>query len=233
MRRFSDEKLFALKFIKPRDKKEYQKIKNEVAIMNMQGNCILPCIDAYDYSEKLWIFHQLMDVGNFKQIFKERKGRGVIDEKLCKYILKKTVEGLVFLHSQGIIHRDLKSDNILVNSEGEIKLSEFGYQERTSVCYMAPEMVMNNHEFTPKVDVWSLGVFAYEMAMGDPPYSGMPDAKILYNIVSKSPPVISNKSSVLFREFVANCLKKDPEIRPSAQDLLNHGFLREAEDNRE
>ena len=91
VRKFADEKMFALKFIKPRDKAEYQNIKNEVAIMKMKGNSILHCIDAYDFSEKLWIFRELMDIGNLRQIFKDRKGKGLFDEKFCKYILLKIV----------------------------------------------------------------------------------------------------------------------------------------------
>ena len=141
VRRFSDDQLFAMKFIKPANKQEYQNIKNEVAIMKMNGKCILNCIDAYDFSEKLWIVHPLMDMGNLKYIIKERKGNGAIDEKICAYILRNILDGINYLHQKGITHRDIKSENILVNSEGEIKLSEFGYQKRTSVCYMAPELI--------------------------------------------------------------------------------------------
>ena len=103
-------------------------------------------------------------------------------------------------------HRDLKSENVLVNSEGEIKLSEFGFQDRTTVCYMAPELIQDNKEYDQKIDIWSLGIFAYEMATGEPPYHNLPDSRVLYNIVTKQPPVINSKYSKDFREFVMICL---------------------------
>ena len=99
VRRFSDEKLFALKFIKPKNKQEYKNIKNEVAIMKMQSKSIVSCVDAYDFSEKLWIITELMDIGNLKRIFKDRKGKGIFDEKFCKYILRSVLQGLQFLHA--------------------------------------------------------------------------------------------------------------------------------------
>jgi len=66
-----------------------------------------------------------MDVGAITECLEERKG--VIEEKVCKYILRCVLEGLYFLHSRGIVHRDIKSDNILVNTDGDIKLADFGY----------------------------------------------------------------------------------------------------------
>ena len=74
---------------------------------------ILKCFDAYDYKERLWIFLELMDIGAMTNMLTEYRGK--IDEKICAYILRRVLEGLDFLHSKGVIHRDIKSDNILVN----------------------------------------------------------------------------------------------------------------------
>ena len=79
----------------------------------------------------------------------------------------------------------MKSENILVNSEGEIKLSEFGFQDPTSVSYMAPELVLDRDNYTKKIDIWSLGIFAIEMATGETPYHKESEARILYNIIKK------------------------------------------------
>lgn len=94
-------------------------------LMCTSEDSILQCIDAYDHRERLWVFLELMDVGALTEILEEKKGN--IDEKVCAYILKRTLEGLYFLHKRGIVHRDIKSDNILVNTQGDIKLADFGY----------------------------------------------------------------------------------------------------------
>ena len=68
---------------------------------------------------------ELMDIGAITECLEDVRGQ--IDENVCKYILHQALEGVYFLHSRGILHRDIKSDNILVNTEGEIKLADFGY----------------------------------------------------------------------------------------------------------
>lgn len=111
----------------------------------------MKCYDAYDFNDKLWIILELMDFGAYTKLC-EAKG-GEMDEKIMAYILKKSLQGLLFLHQRGILHRDIKSDNILFNSEGSIKLADFGYatqltKERRgtvskvgTICWMAPEIV--------------------------------------------------------------------------------------------
>jgi serine/threonine protein kinase len=86
---------------------------------------ILKCIDAYDFRERLWVFLEMMDVGALTTMLEERRGN--FDEKICAYILRKTLEGINYLHSRGIVHRDIKSDNILINKQGDIKIADFGY----------------------------------------------------------------------------------------------------------
>ena len=113
--------------MEPKNTNDYNNIKNEVAIMMMCAECdsVLQCIDLYDYHEKLWVFLELFDIGAMTEILEEKKGD--IPENVCAYILYKVLEGLQFLHQRGIAHRDIKSDNILANSNGDIKLADFGY----------------------------------------------------------------------------------------------------------
>jgi serine/threonine protein kinase len=127
VKRLSDRKDFALKFIQPQNVQDYNNIKNEVALMMLceEEDSILKCIDAYDFKERLWVFLEFMDVGALTSMLEERRGK--IDEKIQAYILRKTLEGLHYLHSRGIVHRDIKSDNILINKEGDLKIADFGY----------------------------------------------------------------------------------------------------------
>jgi len=127
VKRISDQKQFALKYIEPKNKTDYNNIKNEVAIMMLckEQYGIIRCIDAYDFYEKLWVFLELMDVGAITECLEDKKGD--ISENVCKYILRSSLEGIYFLHQRGILHRDIKSDNILINTNGDIKLADFGY----------------------------------------------------------------------------------------------------------
>jgi serine/threonine protein kinase len=118
---------------------------------------IIKCSDAFDYGERLWIIMELMDIGAITDILEEKGGN--MEERLCAFILRKTLEGLCYLHSKSIIHRDIKSDNILVNSNGDIKLCDFGYATQLTktkrgtvsqvgtICWMAPELVKNDKKY--------------------------------------------------------------------------------------
>lgn len=136
-------------------------------------------------------------------------------ENICKYVLCRALEGLNYLHERNIIHRDIKSDNLLMSTNGDIKLADFGYAVQLTsevagrgskvgtVCWMAPELIKGERKYTTKVDIWSFGIFAIEMATGDPPYINEPQNKVIFNIVNKTPPPIKHSRwSEEFRSFV-------------------------------
>ena len=145
--------------MRPKNEKEFNSIKNEVGIMMMcqDDDSVIKCLDAFDYGERLWVIMELMDVGALTEILEEKKGN--IDERLCAYILRRSLEGLYYLHSKSIIHRDIKSDNILININGDIKLCDFGYATQLTkikrgtvsqvgtVCWMAPELIKKEKKY--------------------------------------------------------------------------------------
>ena len=149
-------------------------------------------------------------------------------ENVIKYMLKQTLKGLHFLHQNNIVHRDIKSDNILTDEQGNVKLADFGYsaqltQERLgrsskvgTLCWMAPELIKGERKYDVKVDIWSFGVFAFELANGNPPYLYEAQSRVIINIITKSPPKIQKKWSKEYAEFVDLCLTKDPSKRPTA-----------------
>ena len=236
----------ALKFIEPKNSKERQIIRNELGVMKMcqESEAVLRCYEAFDYRQRLWIFLEFMDGGCLTPIVEERKGN--ISEGVCAFILYQTLRGVHALHSRNIVHRDIKSDNILVNEQGDLKLADFGYaaqltQEKKgrsskvgTVCWMAPELIRGKQQYDNKVDIWSFGIFALEIADGEPPYISEPQQKVLYLIVTKEAPrLIPGKWSASFQDFVAQCLNKNPEERATSEKLLEHPFLRFAEKYRE
>lgn len=94
---------------------------------------------------------------------------------------------------------------------------------------MAPELIKGGREYNVKVDIWSFGIFAMELADGDPPYINETQQRVVYNILKKNPPPIKGKWSNDFADFVKQAVTKDPEQRPSAEELLQHKFLQVAE----
>lgn len=196
-------------------------------------------IEAYDFKQRLWIFVELMDDALTMYVQTLHK---TYSENIVKYVLKKSLEGLDFLHQKHIIHRDIKSDNLLMSARGDVKLADFGYacqltEEKAgrqskvgTVCWMAPELIKGERSYTTKVDIWSFGIFAMEMADGDPPYINEPQGRVIFNIVKKETPPIGPRWSNLYRDFVKVCLTKDAALRPDAAELLKHPFLADADD---
>jgi serine/threonine protein kinase len=233
--------VYALKYITPKNDNEKKIFRNEIALMMecKDTEFVLNYKEAYWFRDKIWIIIELMDGGALTPMLEEMKGS--YSEEFCKYVLYKTVKALKFLHDKDILHRDIKSDNVLFSSDGKIKLADFGYAckltqqqiKRKSkvgtICWMAPEMIRGKEKYDAKVDVWSLGIFAIEMAEGEPPYIHEQQKRILFNILNNEVPLISEKWSRDFRDFVAQCTVKDPEKRASCDVLLAHPFMNGAD----
>lgn len=179
--------------------------------------------------------------GNLTELVMDRAGN--LPEKVMAYIAREILSGLLVLHNHHRIHRDLKSDNVLISAEGDVKLGDFGYAAQLTTeqnvrqtvvgtpSWMAPELVIGSN-YDQKVDIWSLGIVMLELAEGEPPYLRENPMRALFYIASKPAPQLKNKRrwSSEYHDFVSKCLVKKPQDRSSATELLSHPFLQLVEE---
>lgn len=174
------------------------------------------------------------------------KSFGKFDEGLVKFITRQVLDGLRYLHSNGIIHRDLKADNLLLETDGTCKISDFGISKKSqdiysnnaemsmqgTVFWMAPEVIHNIVEdkkqgYSAKVDIWSLGCVVLEMFAGQRPWSNEAVISAIYKIgKTKLAPPIPEDVSEEAKDFLKQCFITDSEMRPTAEELLKHPFMK-------
>eukprot|EP00163_Fabomonas_tropica_P026767 TRINITY_DN5030_c0_g1_i3.p1 TRINITY_DN5030_c0_g1~~TRINITY_DN5030_c0_g1_i3.p1 ORF type:complete len:326 (+),score=98.75 TRINITY_DN5030_c0_g1_i3:897-1874(+) len=195
----------------------------------------------------LWLVVRYMDCGSAYDILRGEYPTGLQDEVLIATLLKETLQGLDYFHRNGHIHRDVKAGNILLDSAGHVAVGDFGVcaglieqgrrkKAQTFVgtpCWMAPEVMEQKHAYDQKVDIWSFGITALELADGSAPLSTLPPMKVLMTILDKDPPKLERHRdgfsfSKNFKDMIALCLQKDPAQRPSASKLLEHKFFKQA-----
>lgn len=221
-------------------------IINEIMIMKQSTHAaIVNFVDAFLVDGILWVVMELVDGGSLSELLT----LGIrLTEPQIAAITKSTLEAIEYLHNRPkpIIHRDIKSENVLLGLGGEIKITDFGYGSQLSSAqdtrksvvgttfWMAPELVKGQH-YTCKVDVWSLGIMAMEMFEIAPPYIEESMLKALFLIAKKGRPPFKDPDamSAQFKDFIEKCTIMDPSLRPDSTQMLSHPFLKLACDPRE
>uniref|UniRef100_A0A8D8URX9 mitogen-activated protein kinase kinase n=1 Tax=Cacopsylla melanoneura TaxID=428564 RepID=A0A8D8URX9_9HEMI len=227
---------------------ENKRIIMDLDVVLKSSNCenIVRCLGCFITESDVWICMELMATC-FDRLLKRL--RISVPEPICGKITLSTVRALHYLkESHGVIHRDVKPSNILLDERGKIKLCDFGISGRLvdskartknagCAAYMAPERIEppdpRKPDYDIRADVWSLGITLVELATGEFPYKDCScDFAILSRVLKEDPPSLPNdptRFSPEFQNFVSLCLTKDYQHRPKYRKLLEHPFLRRYE----
>ena len=212
--------------------------KKEINVLKQSNSpYIIKYYNSYIKNNKIWIIIEYCDCGSILDLMRITKK--TLKENEISAIIKNILKGLIFLHDQKKIHRDIKAGNILLTKKNSyVKIGDFGvstqlmhsFSKKISKIgtpyWMSPEVISQSN-YDSKCDIWSLGITCIEMAEGKPPYSEIRTFLVMKKIISNPPKGLTNPKlwSKEFNDFVSLCLTFDPLKRPSAKDLIKHPFI--------
>nr|XP_046229447.1 serine/threonine-protein kinase PAK 6-like [Scatophagus argus]XP_046229448.1 serine/threonine-protein kinase PAK 6-like [Scatophagus argus] len=228
----------AVKMMDLRKQQRRELLFNEVVIMrDYRHQNVVEMYRSALVEEELWVIMEYLQGGALTHIVSETR----LNEEQIATVCEGVLQALSYLHSQGVIHRDIKSDSILLTLDGRIKLSDFGFcaqisedvPKRKSLVgtpyWMAPE-VISKTPYGTEVDVWSLGIMVVEMVDGEPPYFCDTPITAMKKLRDEAAPSVKNiqRVSPVLKDFLSCMLTRDTQQRSSAADLLKHPFMLQA-----
>ncbi|CAN6241246.1 unnamed protein product [Urochloa humidicola] len=211
-------------------------IMQEIDLLkNLNHKNIVKYLGSLKTKSHLHIILEYVENGSLANIIKPNKF-GPFPESLVAVYIAQVLEGLVYLHEQGVIHRDIKGANILTTKEGLVKLADFGVATKLTEAdinthsvvgtpyWMAPEVIEMSGVCAAS-DIWSVGCTVIELLTCAPPYYDLQPMPALFRIVQDVQPPIPEGLSPEITDFLRQCFQKDAMQRPDAKTLLMHPWL--------
>ncbi|KAK9143789.1 hypothetical protein Syun_013189 [Stephania yunnanensis] len=221
-----------------KSKESAKQLGQEIALLSrLRHPNIVQYYGSETVDDKLYIYLEYVSGGSIYKLLQEY---GQFGEQAIRIYTQQILSGLAYLHAKNTVHRDIKGANILVDPNGRVKLADFGMAKhitgqscplsfKGSPYWMAPEVIRNSNGCNLAVDIWSLGCTVLEMATTKPPWSQYEGVAAMFKIGnSKELPVIPDNISDDGKDFVRQCLQRNPLHRPTAAQLLEHRFVKNA-----
>ena len=213
---------------------QISQIKKEIKILKKLSHKNIILYFGYEITEKNLLLY--LEYAGLKSIDIMLKEYGTFKDSVIKNYTKQILNGLTYLHFKGIIHRDLKGGNVLVNNEGIVKLGDFGCAKNIgsifksyagSIGWMSPEMY-KGEPYGRHTDIWSLGCTIYEMCFGTSPFRKNRKKLLEYKEEELFFPSLINNDC---KDFIKKCLKNDAKERWNVLELLNHDYVKNVDVN--